>query len=354
MSSGDTKTSTQTTANSPWKPAIPYLKGSMEEAARLAEKNKGFGAYPEQAWTDYSAQTLSGLNTMEQLASAPNPFYQPNADFTSGLVAGAYNPNANAQYATGIASGAQGQTALAQYGTDIASGAQGITTEADYRDLYDNTNQYFNEALDTQSAALADDIARTFGGASFGSAASTGAVVDQVGDLRTQAMSDQYNTEMAFKAGLLGDISGVQGQNISNQLAAAGALSGEQGSNIDNQLAAAGQLSAEQQLGTQNQMAGVGMSDQVYQSQYLPSATMLGVGAAYDAKEAEKLQAQMSQYDIQQQQPWNLLGAAYPYFTGTGASTSTTTTEQPTDPWSTIVGGGLLASQMFLPGGVQL
>jgi len=314
VSSGSTKTSTQTTANSPWKPAVPYLKGSMEEAAKLAQKNKGFGAYPGQAWTDYSPQTLSGLTTMEQLASQPNPFYQPNADFTSGLVAGAYNPNANAQYATGI-----------------ASGAQGITTEAAYQDLYDNTNQYFNEALDTQSAALADDIARTFGGASFGSAASTGAVVDQVGDLRTQAMADQYNTEQAFKAGLLGDISGVQGQNITNQLAAAG------------------QLSAEQQLGVQNQIAGVGLSDSVYQSQYLPAAAMLGVGAAYDQKEMEKLQAQMSQYDIEQQQPWNLLAASYPYFTGTGASSSTTTTEQPTDPWSTIIGGGLLASQMFLP-----
>jgi len=319
VSSGSTNTSTQTTANSPWKPAVPYLKGSMEEAAKLAQKGKGFGAYPEQAWTDYSPQTLSGLNTMEQLASQPNPFYQPNADFTSGLVAGAYNPNANAQYATGI-----------------ASGAQGITTEGAYQDLYDNTNQYFNEALDTQSAKLADDIARTFGGASFGSAASTGAVVDQVGDLRTQAMADQYNTEQAFKAGLLGDISGVQGQNITNQLAAAG------------------QLSAEEQLGVQNQIAGVGLSDSVYQSQYLPAAAMLGVGAAYDAKEMEKLQAQMSQYDIEQQQPWNLLGAAYPYFTGTGASTSTVTTEQPTDPWSTIVGGGLLASQMFLPNGVTL
>lgn len=309
-------TSTQTTENSPWDPAVPYLTGSMEEAAKLAQNNKGFNAYPGQAWTDYSGQTLSGLSSMEQLASQPNQFYQPNADFTSGLVAGQYNPNA-----------------IAQYGTGIASGAQGINTEADYRNLYNTTNTNFNEALDTQASKLTDDIARTFGGASFGSAASTGALVDQVGDLRTQAMSDQYNTEQAFKAGLLGDISGVQGQNISNQLSAAGALSGEQ------------------QLGTQNQMAGVGLSDQVYQSQYLPSERMLGVGAAYDAKAGEQLQAQMDQYNIDQQANWNRLAAAYPYFSGTGASSSTITTEQPTDPWSKIIGGGLLASQMVSPSG---
>jgi hypothetical protein len=79
---------------------------------------------------------------------------------------------------------------------------------------------------------------------------------------------------------------------------------------------------------------------------------MLGVGAAREAKAGEALQAAMDRYDTKQQAPWNRLGAAYPYFAGTGGSQQTQTLSQPSDPFGKILGGGLLASQMFSPGGM--
>jgi hypothetical protein len=310
--SGSTKTSTQTTANSPWPAAEPYLEGAMQKASNLAEKGKGFGAYPGQTWTPYSSQTLAGLNTTEQLASQPNPFYAGNSAFTQGLVGGDY------------ALDTSGYNALQN---------PSITTEADYRNMYNQVDPQFDQVVDTQAGKLTDDIARTFGGASYGSAANTGSLVDQVGDYRAQMASDQFNENQALQKSYLDSITGLQNQNWQNQFG------------LQNQ------LTSMSQMDLQNQLAGVGLSDQVYQSQYLPSDRMLGVGAAYDAKASEQLQAEMDKYNIQQQQPWNLLGAAYPYFSGTGGSTSTTTTQQPTDPWGQILGGGLLASQAFSPGG---
>jgi hypothetical protein len=285
----------------------------MEKAANLAQNKKGFNSYPGQSYVPFSSETETGLNQIQSMASQPNQFYAGNAAFNQDLVGGNYN--------------------LDQSGYNALK-SPSITTEADYRKMFDETNPLFDQVVNTQAGKLSDDVARQFGGASFGSAASTGALVDQVGDYRAKMASDQFNTNQAFKAGLLGDITGLQNQNWQNQFGLQSQLSSLSNQDI------------------QNRLAGVGQSDQIYQSQFAPAERMLGVGAAREGKAGEILQSQMDRYDTQQQAPWNRLGAAYPYFSGTGGSTSTTTQETPTDPWGKILGGGLLASQMFSPGGL--
>jgi hypothetical protein len=111
-----------------------------------------------------------------------------------------------------------------------------------------------------------------------------------------------------------------------------------------------GAMSGLSQQDIQNRLAGVGQSDQIYQSQFLPAERMLGVGAAREGKAGEILQANMDRFDTRQQAPWNRLAAAYPYFSGTGGSTQQTTMEQPSDPFGKLLGGGLLASQLFSRG----
>ena len=61
----------------------------------------------------------------------------------------------------------------------------------------------------------------------------------------------------------------------------------------------------------------------------------------------KQLQAEMDKFAIQDMSKWNRLAQAQGVFTGTGQQGSQTQTSvsQPTDWWSKILGGGLLASQ---------
>jgi hypothetical protein len=159
--------------------------------------------------------------------------------------------------------------------------------------------------------------------------------------------SDNYFNQQALQQGLLGDISGVQGQNIANQLGAAGMLSGEQQGGFDNTRGLLGDMSNLSQQDITNRMGGLSMMDQVYNSQYLPAEKLAGVGAAYDAKAQEQLTAEMDQYNIEQMAPWDRLAQYYGIASGTGSQgqRATTTTSEPTDIWSQLLGAGLLGSQ---------
>jgi hypothetical protein len=311
---GSKQTSKQTTTSGPWPPAQKYLKGAMQKAANLAQNKKGFNPYPGQSYVPFSGETETGLNQIQGMAGQPNPFYAGNQAFNQDLVGGDYN--------------------LDQTGYQNLTG-NAINTEGDYRTMFDQVNPLFDQVVNTQAGKIGDDVARQFGGASFGSAASTGALVDQIGDYRNKMASENFYNNQNLKAGLLGSISGLQGQNRGFEMDRLGAMSGLSQQDI------------------QNRLAGVGQSDQVYQSQFAPAERMLGVGAAREGKQGEILQSLMDRYDVRQQAPWNRLAAAYPYFSGTGGSTQTQTLSQPSDPFGKILGGGLLASQMFSPGGMM-
>jgi hypothetical protein len=311
--SGSKQTSKQTTTSGPWPPAQKYLMGAMKTAANLAQNKKGFNPYPGQSYVPFSGETEAGLNQIQGLASQPNQFYQPASQFTQGLIGGDYN--------------------LDQSGYQNLAG-NAINTEGDFRTMFDQVNPLFDQVVNTQAGKIGDDVARQFGGASFGSAASTGALVDQIGDYRNKMASENFFNQQNLRRGLLGDITGLQGANRGFEMDRLGAKS------------------ALSQQDIQNRMGGVGLADQVYQSQFLPAERMLGVGAAREAKAGEQLQSLMDRYDTRQQAPWNRLGAAYPYFAGTGGSQQTQTSEVPTDPFGKIAGFGLLASQAASPGGI--
>jgi hypothetical protein len=311
---GSKQTSKQTTTSGPWPPAQKYLKGAMQKAANLAQNQKGFNPYPGQSYVPFSGETEAGLNQIQSMAGQPNPFYAGNAAFNQGLVGGQYN--------------------LDQSGYQNLAG-NAINTEGDLRGMFNDVDPAFERVVNRQAGAIGDDVSRQFGGASFGSAANTGALVDQIGGFRDQMQSGRFMDLENLKRGLLGDITGLQGANRGYEMDRLGAMAGLSQQDI------------------QNRRAGVGQSDQIYQSQFAPAERMLGVGAAREAKAGEALQAAMDKFDVRQQAPWNRLGAAYPYFSGTGGSQQTVTQEQPTDPWGRIIGGGLLATQAFSPGGMM-
>jgi hypothetical protein len=314
MAKGNTQTGTQTTSSAPWGPAQGHLKGILGDAKQLYNQDTGFQAYGtgngKKPWAEFSGQTQNALGTMEGLASNPNPFYGGAKNFTQGLLGGQY---AHDQ------SGYQGLM------------GQGPSTEGDYRSMLDGENEAYNQVRQTTANTIGDQLQRQWGGASFGSGGNADYVTRGVGNVLAQMDSDNYFQRQGMKQGLLNNITGVQQQNFDNTRGLLGDMS-----NLD-------------QMDIGNRMGGLSMMDSVYNSQYLPAERMAGVGGAYDAKANEILTAKMDRYNTNQMAPWDRLTQYFGLASGTGSqgNRATTTTSQPTDIFSKLLGGGLLASQIF-------
>lgn len=315
MSGGSTQTGSQTTSSAPWQPAQGKLKGILSDAKNLYNNDSGFKAYGSkgsgnQAWTDFSSQTQNALDTTQNLASQPNQFYQGSADFTNGLINGQYN--------------------LDQSGYKALQG-QGPNTEADYRAMLNNSDADFNNVVQNTANDLGDQIQRQFGGASYGAGQNADYLTKGVGDQVSKMRSDNYFNNQNLKQGLLNSITGVQQQGF------------------DNQRGLLGDMSNLSQQDIANRQSGVGMADSVYNSQYLPAQQMAQVGNTYDTKNQQILDAKMNKYNTNQMSDWDRLSQYFGIASGTGqqGQRATTTTSQPSDPWSKLLGGGLLASQIF-------
>lgn len=310
MSGGSTQTSSQTTSSAPWKPAQGELKGAINLAGKYLDKGKGFKAYPGEGYVPFSSETNQALSGITNKAQQGNPFYSGASNFTQGLLGGQYN--------------------LDQSGYQNLMG-QGPNTEGDYRAMLNGENAAYDQVRQTTANTLGDQIQRQFGGASYGAPENASYLTKGVGDVLAQMDSNNYFQRQGLQQGLLNSITGVQQQNF------------------DNTRGLLGDMSNLSQQDINNRMGGLSMMDQVYNSQYLPDQMLAGVGAAKEAKSGEQLQAAMDKYYINKQAPWERLASAYGIFSGTGQQGNSTQTSvsQPTDIFSKLLGGGLLASQIF-------
>lgn len=283
MSGGSRETQTQTTSGAPWGPAQGYLKDAMKDASKLLDSGSGFQAYPGRGWVPFSGASEKALAGIAKTARQGNPFYDPAKSLTKGLLGGQFDAD--------------------------TSGFQG---------LLDNYDPEFDNVVRNTANDLGDQISRQFGGgASYGSAAHTGTIADQVGDVVSRMRSDHFDTGQNFKRGIYGDIASLG------------------------------------QADVQNRLAGLAAAPGVYDMQYAPYDRLAEVGAAREGKAAEELQSKMDKWYINNMSDWDRLTQAFGIYSGTGAqgNRATTTLSQPSDPWSKILGGGLLASQLFGLGG---
>jgi hypothetical protein len=297
----------------------------MKKANNLLDDKKGFNPYPGGSYVAPSQATNQGLNQIQGLSEAPNPFYANAQGFTTGLLGGQYNLDQSGY--KNLMGDAQGM-----------SGGNSINTEGDYRAMLGGENAAYNQVRENTANSLGDQIQRQFGGASYAAPENADYLTRGVGDVLSRMDSDNYYQRQNLQRGLLGDISGVQGQNFNNQMAGMGLQRG-----------LLGDMSNLSQQDISNRMGGLGIMDQVYNSQYLPAQMKLMAGQGYDADAANLKQSQMDTWNQKQQAPWDRLAQAYGVFSGTGQQGNTTqsSVSQPTDIWSKLLGGGLLASQMF-------
>ncbi len=278
-------TTTQAT-NVPWAGAQPYIKKGMATAQNLLNSQSGFKAPTFDTWTPMSSQTQAGLGSIWDQAQGGNPLAGQSEGALSGILSGATNDKYNQLY--------------------DKAGALGNGMDAKYNQLYSQTdNPHFASALQNQADLIGNDVQRQFSGLGrTGSAADSGALVDQIGKVRTQALSDNWNQNIANQRGILGD----QGQNRNAM--------------IGNQQGILGQQQ-------QGQLGAVAAAPGAYDQRFLPGRAMGQVGSAYDDLATRQLQAKVDKFNTNQNASWNRLNAYNAAIgvssQGTGQTTSTVT-----------------------------
>lgn len=319
MAGGSSNTGQQISSSEPWKPIQGDLKNVAKKAGNYFDKGKGFGVYGGDWSIDPSAETNRALGSMTATANRGNPLAGNAINLSRGLMTGNFDPS------TAKFDQLYGQAG--QYADSARSGLQGL--------LGRSNSDAFNSMLDTQIGKLGDDITRQFGGSSFGSGAHTGMLGDVLGEARTKAAANEFYNQANLESGLLGQLSGVDQNLLSQRSGLAGAIAG-----LDQQ-------------GVQNRLAGQGIADQAYQSQYLPADRLAQVGATREGYDAAALQGNMDKYNAQQAAPWQRLGAYSGMVGGAGGNygTTTSTVSTPSNPWASALGGGLLGGQALGPMG---
>jgi hypothetical protein len=244
--------STSTQTNAPWQPLQPYIKQIAGRAQTLYGGGGGaaFRAPPGSGVSPMNAYTTGALQGINQTASQGNPLAGASMNTIAGMMPGG-----------------------AQYNQ--------------YQQLYNQAgNPYFAQAVQNQADLLGNDIQRQVGGLGrSGSAADTGALATQIGQMRTSALSNQWN------------------QNISNQLGILGGMS-------------------------QNQLNAVQAAPGAYAQQYLPYQYQMGVGQAYQDQAQRLLSAQRQNIMQNRQAPYQSLNAYQGAITGAGSGTGTSTGSQ--------------------------
>jgi hypothetical protein len=229
---GSSKGSQTTTSKAePWKAAQPYIQESMQGAQDLYRSGQGFMPYPGSMVVPFSPQSQTALQGMESLAMQGNPAATAAQDWATGIMRG---------------------------------------------DNLAQTNPYFEGALNRQTGALTDDINRGFSmGGRYGSAAHTGALVDQVGGFRNDALNNYWNTERGLQANV------------------------------------------------------AGMVPSIYQSQFQPMQMLGQVGSAYEGKTAQEIADAARLFEGYQQAPYKQLQFYNAMATGMGGLGGTQTSTQP-------------------------
>lgn len=289
----------------------------LKEGARLYNQGEGYTPYAGDRVADFAPETEQAFRGITSTANdqAAGGLGTSSTDLVSRLLAG--NINADA---------------LNSNVSDIASGSSGLTTEADLRDLLaKSSNEAYQDVIDTEAGKLTDDITRAIGfgnEGAIGSAYHTGAITDQVGDLRSRMAADKWDSNIANQSGILNQITGVQGNNIANRLNASTALSGEQFGNIGNLL------------------SGINLAPTATSSLYDPYSRLGQVGAAREGQDTAEIQAAMDKFTEGDMQNLNRLGSLASLIGGTGTLASTPQAQTSSNPFGSILGGGILGNQL--------
>lgn len=262
-----TTKSTQESKPPAW--AQPLFTQSATEAKNLYNSGSGGNTYTGPTVSGLSGTTMNGVNQLATAGANTNtagtrPLYQ------------------------GIGAASTGPSYAEQNLGDMANGS-----------YLQNGNPYFNDALRGQLDSTAAQVQSQFSGAGrYGSGANTGVLTNQLGNIRSSALSDQFN------------------RDSQNMLTANGQMDASRNAGLDRALGATNAMSNQDQQQFQNALTGAGAT--------------LQAGGLLDTQAQKQLNDVVGQFYAQDNQDWNRLGmlqaaaagAAGNYGTQTGTSSS--------------------------------
>jgi len=344
----DSSTQT-TTSQAPWVGAQPYLKQVMGGAQQAYQNQRGMTRTPPLAdyYTPYSAQTQQALSGMWNQAAQGNPLAGQSMNALAGYMPGGAMANQYQQmYGQAGTNASDLMNRYQQMYGQIGQQAGGLANQ--YQQMFNQTsNPYFEQALQNQVDLTANDIQRQFGAMGrTGSAADTGALATQLGQMRTNALSQNWNQNIQNQMAALAGAGGAEQWGATGQL---GALSGYGGAQ---QQGLANQLGITQGL-TQAQLNAVQAAPGAYQASMLPYQYQAQVGAAQDAQNKAYAQAQLQQWQDKRNYPWQQL-SNYSQLVGGGALNTARSTQVPSSPLGNILGGAASGAAMLGPYGLGI
>lgn len=256
-------TTTSTAESKPPAWAADAFNLAGDETMRLYQSGVGGNPYQGSAVADLSDTTMGGINDLARAGanwdtSGTRPLFQ-------GIGAASVSPSYAEQNLGTIAGGLD--------------------------------NPHFKEALSNQLGDVSDRVQSAMSGAGrFGSGAHTGVLTNELGQLSTGAMADQWN------------------RNIQNQLAATGQMDAARNAGLDRGLAVTGAMAGMDQAQFQNALTGAGAT--------------LQAGGLLDRQAQAQLDDVVKRWYENDNAPWQRLGllesaasgAAGPYGTQSGTS----------------------------------
>lgn len=376
------KSTKTTTENKPPAWSEGLFKLGAAETERLYKSGVGGNTYMGSTVAPLSGTTMQGVNQLKQAGA------NWDTGGTRDIYAGIGAESVKDPFVAGLSTlaGNLGTTANKYY-NPIASGQDGITTGNQYQGIVDKAggksaaesyltdmasgkwlkegNPYFNARLEGQ---LEDTAAQTrslaSGAGRYGSDVSNRMLTDRLGNLRTDALAQDWDRNLLAQLQTTGQIDAARSQGITNQLSALNGLTGTQSANIQNRLEAAGGLvnaSAVQggQLAQAGNLRGQGLDraqtsanamrdidQQNYKNRLEGAKATLDAGNILDTQDQKLIADEVAKFYALDNQDWNRISMLLSGAAGSAGDygIQNQTTRQPINIAGVLSGIGSLLS----------
>lgn len=304
MSKGGGQQQVQTTTSSPPAYAQPYLQHIVGEAQNLYQ-NYGPKYFQGDTVAPLSSQSQGALSGIEGAATAGNPLLSPALSSAQGILSN-----------NGVS---PDQTAAMDPARKVASGELSIGTDQLRQFASGEADPNLQKLIADQQQKVADQVKSSYGGMGrYGSSSMNRDLADRLGILGNQAIDTDR----------------------SRQLQALGLLQQTEGANIANRVGAGQSIADMYGTGLSRAMQQQGMVPGLNDMRYADLGKLGGVGAAYDTRAQDLLNADIQKFNFGQQQPWTNLANYASLVSGGTVGGSQTQTKPSTSPVLNALGGG--------------
>lgn len=345
----------------PWGPADSHLQNIMQEAGTLYAQGAGSGQWGGTALAPTSAQTQQGFGRLVNTAMASDTSAPYNA-----AVAGSSNGGITPQM----------QPSLGVLG-NISNGTSAINTGGQYGNLYNQSltqnqqpnsimggianngalagdNPHLQAYLEANAARIANRVNSSMSGAGrYGSGSHTDLMARSIAEANNPVLFQAYENDQGRRlqdAGLrlnaANTLAGSQRADVAGASSALAGQTGVQQQNISNQMNASGGLLDNYARGQQQAQAWAALAPQLNDLKYDPAMRLLGAGSFLDSRAQAEQDFQRQQFDAANNMPWTQL-AKYqgsvsglsPLIAGLGATFGNSNATQTPNPMSYFAGG---------------